>query len=45
MNNKIKDKKIINNAAIINLNILTSYSIDFENDEKRIKIKNRKCSA
>ena len=39
MNNKNTEKKIINNEAILNLNILTSYSIDFENDEKK-NIKN-----
>ena len=33
-NNKIK-KKNINNEDILNLNILTSYHIDYENDEKK----------
>ena len=32
--NKIK-KKNINNEDILNLNILTSYHIDYENDEKK----------
>ena len=39
MNDKNIDKKVINNGDILNLNILTSYSIDFENDEKK-NIKN-----
>jgi hypothetical protein len=33
------DKKIIDNGVILNLNILSSYTMDFENDEKK-NIKN-----